>query len=122
MGQTKLISPALLHRHLHKVDYPATRDQLIEHAKYECERVITTLQLLPDRTYNRPTDVSKAFGELARQYVEGASYPANREELVEHAKQQEAPKEAISALKQLPEQQYESPEQVSETIAEQAEE
>jgi hypothetical protein len=118
MGQTKLISPALLQRHLHKVDYPVGRDELVEHAKSECERVIATLQLFPDRTFNGPTDVARAFGELARQYVEGASYPASREDLVEHVKEENAPKPAVEALQQIPERQYHNPQQVSEAIAE----
>lgn len=40
MVNTKLISPALLQRHLHKVAYPATRDELIAHAHDEYERVV----------------------------------------------------------------------------------
>jgi hypothetical protein len=121
MGETKLISPALLQRHLHKVDYPASRDDLIAHARSECERVISALQELPDRTFNRPTDVSKAFAELARQNLAGMSYPASRDDLVEHAKRQGAAKAVIEALKRIPDRTYDGPEAVAEAVAEEEE-
>ena len=71
----------MLQRYLHGVDYPATKDQLVAHvrsqceqatgdAQSECERVIGTLTRLPDQQYSRPTDVSKAFGEIARETSE----------------------------------------------------
>lgn len=121
MGDMKLISPALLQRHLHKVDYPATKDELIAHARSECERVLTTLSELPDREYNGPVDVNKAFGELAHQYIDGVSYPASRDDLVEHAKRRSASRAVIETLKRIPNRQYESPEQVTEAIVEEEE-
>jgi hypothetical protein len=121
MGGTKLISPALLQRHLHKVDYPATRDELITHARDECERVISTLRELPDRQYTRPTDVSKAFAELASKYLTGVSYPARREDLVAHAKRQNAGRPVIAALERIPDRRYDGPQAVSEAIAEEEE-
>jgi Protein of unknown function (DUF2795) len=85
-------SPALVQHHLRGMHYPATRDDLInyarsqceggDHSDSECERVVQTLSQLPDREYQRPTDVSKAFGELARNYLERVSYPAGRDDLV----------------------------------------
>src|SRR4051812_37349590 len=75
MGNTKLISPALLQRHLHKVAYPATRAELIAHARDEYERVAGALEQLPDRRYARPADVSRAFAEAAGAYLGGVVYP-----------------------------------------------
>ena len=79
----------------------ATKDQLVAHvrsqceqatgdAQSECERVIGTLTRLPDQQYSRPTDVSKAFGEIARETLTGADYPASRDDLVEYAREQDA--------------------------------
>src|SRR6202043_2713653 len=86
MTENSLPSPAVLQRYLHGVDYPATKDQLVAHvrtqcehatgdAQSECERVIGTLTRLPNQQYSRPTDVSKAFGEIARETLRGADYP-----------------------------------------------
>ncbi len=85
-----LPSPALLQRHLHGVRYPATKAQLLAHARGECARIIGTLALLPEEQYSRPTDVSKAFGELAQEILKGASYPASRDDLVAYARDQDA--------------------------------
>ena len=101
MTENSLPSPALIQRYLHGVDYPATKDQLVAHvrsqceqatgdAQSECERVIGTLTRLPDQQYSRPTDVSKAFGELARETLRGADYPASRDDLVQYAREQDA--------------------------------
>jgi len=54
------------------------------------ERVVQALNRLPDQQYRRPTDVSKAFGELTRNYLQHASYPANRDDLVATARDQGA--------------------------------
>ena len=103
---TTLPSPALLQRHLHGVHYPATKAQLLAHARGECERVIGTLALLPEDQYSRPTDVSKAFGELAQEILKGASYPASRDDLVGYARDQDAALPVIEALLRIPDQDY----------------
>ena len=94
-NQSARPSPALVQRHLHGLDYPASRDDLVNYARRECEggnhpqgeceRVLQMLTGLPDREYQRPVDVSKAFGEVARGYLENASYPARRDDLVASA-------------------------------------
>ena len=107
----------MLQRYLHGVDYPATKDQLVAHvrsqceqatgdAQSECERVIGTLALLPEEQYSRPTDVSKAFGELAQEILKGASYPASRDDLVAYARDQDAALPVIEALLRIPDQDY----------------
>ena len=95
-NQSARPSPALVQRHLHGVDYPASRDDLVNYARRECEggnypqgeceRVLQVLSQLPDRQYERPVDVSKAFGEVARSYLQTASYPARRDDLVASAR------------------------------------
>jgi hypothetical protein len=121
MGNTKLISPALLQRHLHKVAYPATRDELIAHARDECERVVGALGQLPNRRYSRPTDVSRAFAEVASGYLGGVAYPARRDDLVACAERQDAAPPVIEALRRIPDRRYDRPEAVSEALAEEEE-
>ena len=113
----------MLQRYLHGVDYPATKDQLVAHvrsqceqangdAQSECERVIGTLTRLPDQQYSRPTDVSKAFGEIARETLRAADYPASRDDLVQYAREQDADTVVIAALLEIPDEEYDSPDAV----------
>ena len=120
--QDALPSPALVQHHLHGMHYPATRDDLINYARSqceggsypegECERVVQVLSRLPDREYQRPTDVSKAFGELARNYLERVSYPAGREDLVASVQEQGADEVVLDAIIMIPSQEYRNPDAV----------
>jgi hypothetical protein len=121
MGTTKLISPALLQRHLHKAGFPATRDELVAHARDEYERVAGALRELPDRRYTRPADVSRAFAEFVCEYLDGVAYPARREHLVRQAERGDAPRPVIEALRRIPERRYDRTEAVGEAVAEEEE-
>ena len=121
MGNTKLISPALLQRHLHKAAYPATRDELIAHARDEYERVVGALAQLPDRRYSRPTDVSRTFAEVTSGQLEGVPYPARRDDLVACAERRHAARPVVEALRRMPDRRYDGPEAVSDAIAEEEE-
>jgi hypothetical protein len=121
MGTTKLISPALLQRHLHKAGFPAGRDELIAHARDECDRVVAALAQLPDRRYSRPAEVSRAFAEFAAGFIAGVTYPARRDDLVTYAERQDAARPVVDALKRIPDRRYDRPEAVSEAIAEEEE-
>jgi Protein of unknown function (DUF2795) len=115
-NQGRLLSPALVQRHLHGIDYPVTRDGLIEYARNlcesgnypegECDRVVQILSQLPDRQYQAPTDVSKAFGEMARKYLENASYPARRDDLVVSAREQGADEVVLDTIVLIPDEEY----------------
>ncbi|MCW2888688.1 MAG: hypothetical protein QOE54_858 [Streptosporangiaceae bacterium] len=118
MSDTKMISPALLQRHLHNVNYPASRNELIAHTRGECERVISTLQQLPDRQYSRPTDVSKAFAEVAGSHLAGMSYPARRDDLAQYARSQGAGQPVITALERIPDRDYDDLQVVIVAVAE----
>ena len=117
-----LPSPALVQHHLHGMHYPATRDDLInyarsqcegaDHSDSECERVVQVLSQLPDREYQRPTDVSKAFGELARNYLERVSYPAGRDDLVASVREQGADDVVLDTIIMIPSQEYRNPDAV----------
>jgi hypothetical protein len=115
-NQGTLPSPALVQRHLRGIDYPVSRDGLVDHARSQCEggnhpqsecdRVVQVLNQLPDREYQRPTDVNKAFGEIARGYLERASYPARRDDLVASAREQGANQVVLDTIIVIPDQEY----------------
>jgi hypothetical protein len=121
MGNTKLISPALLQRHLHKAGYPATREELIAHARDECDRVIGALAQLPERRYARPAEVSRTFAEVASRWLAGVAYPARRDDLVAHAERQDAAHAIVDALRRIPDRRYDGLDSVREAIAEEEE-
>ena len=54
-------------------------------------------------------EVQKALG--------GISYPATKEQLVEHARSKKAGKEALDALQEIPDKEYSGPDQVSKEVA-----
>jgi hypothetical protein len=115
-NQSTRPSPALVQRHLHGVDYPASRDDLVNYARRECEggsypqgeceRVLQVLSQLPDRQYETPVDVSKAFGEVARGYLDNASYPAQRGDLVASARDQGADQVVLDTIVMIPDEEY----------------
>jgi hypothetical protein len=47
------------------ISYPATRDQLVDHAKgnHAGEDILDVLRNLPDREYDGPNEVSKAVAK-----------------------------------------------------------
>lgn len=63
------VSPKDVEKFLRGVDYPVTKDDLINHVKKQqalLPRVLDALEKLPEQTFNRPVDVSKAIGEIDR--------------------------------------------------------
>lgn len=60
------VNPIQLQKHLKGVDYPASKEQLIEHAQKQGadENAISVLQQIPDQEYETPTDVSAAVGDI----------------------------------------------------------
>jgi hypothetical protein len=60
------VNPIQLQKHLKGVDYPASKEQLIQHAQKQGadENAISVLQQIPDQEYETPTDVSEAVGEI----------------------------------------------------------
>ncbi len=57
-------SPAAIEKYLHGVDFPAEKNQLLQHAKKNQapESVLKSIDGLPSKTYNSPIDISKAMG------------------------------------------------------------
>ncbi len=60
------VNPIQLQKHLKGVDYPASKQELIEHAKHlgADKDALSVLEQLPDEEYETPADVSKAVGDI----------------------------------------------------------
>lgn len=58
-------APIQVQKYLKGMDYPATREELIEHAKRNKadESVISMLENMKTKKFNSPAEVSKALGE-----------------------------------------------------------
>ncbi|RFA25189.1 hypothetical protein CAI21_19660 [Alkalilimnicola ehrlichii] len=59
-------SPIRVARYLRGLDFPADKDQLLEHATVHQadDEVIETLARLPDVTYHSMDEVMKGYGQL----------------------------------------------------------
>ena len=49
-------------------------------------------------------------------YLKGATYPKNRQELVDQAKKNNAPSDVVSLLSRIDDRQYRSPAEVSSSL------
>lgn len=60
------VNPIQLQKHLKDVDYPASKEDLINQAKQQGadENALSALEQLPDEQYETPADVSKAIGDI----------------------------------------------------------
>lgn len=59
-------NPIELQKHLKGVSYPASKEELIQHAQEQGadEDLLSTLEQLPDEEFETPAEVSKAVGAL----------------------------------------------------------
>ncbi|HYX94127.1 MAG TPA: DUF2795 domain-containing protein [Geodermatophilus sp.] len=55
-----MVSPIDIQKALKGMDYPATKDQILEHAKGSDKDVLEALQKIDDREYEGPSGVSAA--------------------------------------------------------------
>jgi hypothetical protein len=62
-------SPSNVTHHLKGIDFPASRDDLVKHARRQgAERdVLDTLEKLPDEQYRSMADVMKGYGRERRE-------------------------------------------------------
>ncbi len=60
------VNPIQMQKYLKGMDYPANKQELLEHAKKggADENICATLERLPDEEYETPADVSKAVGQI----------------------------------------------------------
>lgn len=59
-------SPVMVQKSLGGMSYPASKQDLVNHAKMKGadDMVMNTLQRLPEQQYETPADVAKAIGML----------------------------------------------------------
>lgn len=66
---SKKVSAAQIQKYLGGIDYPASRQEIVRHAKSKGapETVMSFLNRLPERQYRFPTDVEQEFGKMKSQ-------------------------------------------------------
>lgn len=59
-------NPVDIQKHLKGMDYPASKEDLVSHAKQHGadENICAVLRDLPEEQYHNAADVSKAIGEV----------------------------------------------------------
>ncbi|MBD2299515.1 DUF2795 domain-containing protein [Nostoc sp. FACHB-190] len=60
-------NPVEIQKHLKGIDYPASKQELVQHAQKQGadRKVLSLLEQLPDnKEFENPTDVNKAIGEI----------------------------------------------------------
>ncbi|MGY1734039.1 DUF2795 domain-containing protein [Geodermatophilus sp. SYSU D01045] len=55
-----MVSPIDLQKALKGIDYPASKEQILEHAKGADKEVLDALQEIDDREYEGPSGISAA--------------------------------------------------------------
>jgi hypothetical protein len=63
-------------------------------------------------------DPEKASPAAIERYLKGMKYPANKDDLINKAKENEAPSDVMSVLKRFTDHQYHSPIDVSKEVKE----
>ena len=60
------VSPAEVEEHLSGIDYPASKQDLVQHARNQNapNEVIQVLEQMPDRDCNSAADVAKGVGKI----------------------------------------------------------
>lgn len=60
------VNPIQAQKYLKGIDYPVTKEDLLEHAKREGadEELCRTLEQMPGEQFDTPADVSKAIGQI----------------------------------------------------------
>lgn len=68
MAQQEKANPIEVQQYLGNVEYPATKEDLVEHARKQdaSDSIVETLEEIPDREYVSAADVSKGIGESNR--------------------------------------------------------
>ncbi len=61
-----MVSPVQVQRFLSGIDYPVSKEDLVNHArdKGADENIIEALEKLPEQTYESANDVSQAIGRM----------------------------------------------------------
>lgn len=133
------VSPIEVEKYLAGIDYPASRQDLIDQAeKNEAGGdVMETITNLPDQTYSSPIDVSRAMaGEEVspgkhtpgagqgmavsaadvQSSLRGIDYPAGKEGVIEQAQKNKASSEVIEILKKIEDKEFHSAADLSSAL------
>lgn len=85
------IKPSQIQKFLKGIEYPASKDALLQHAKTRGadENACTFLKQLPDDDYQTPADVSQALGRLSggKAGAQGAQRPPEQVDFLAQAMQ-----------------------------------
>ena len=126
-----------IERSLKGMNYPASKRDLVQQAKSNnaSREVVQAIQNLPENKFNSPTDVAKAWGQERRgthsggtqsgrshrggitadieRSLKGINFPASKRDLVQQAKSNNASREVVQAIQNLPENKFNSPTDVA---------
>ena len=60
------VNPIQVQKFLGGMNYPANKDEIVKHAKSKGadEKIMETLEQLPEERFETPADVSKAIGQI----------------------------------------------------------
>ncbi|PSR12292.1 hypothetical protein C8255_26820 [filamentous cyanobacterium CCP3] len=60
------VNPIQVQKFLKGIEYPASKQDVIEHAKQQGadENICSTLEQMPEDEFETPADISKAIGEI----------------------------------------------------------
>ena len=129
-----------IEKSLKGISFPASKQDLVQQAKsnHASRDVINAIKNLPEDRFNSPTDVAKAWGEERRgehtehsagtrrggitseieKSLKGISVPANKQDLVQQAKKNNASQNVVHAIEKLPEDKFKSPTDVAKAWGE----
>ncbi len=129
-----------IEKSLKGINFPADKQDLVQQAKSNLASrdVINAIKNLPEDKFNSPTDVAKAWGEERRggstasdsgtrrggitseieKSLKGINFPADKQDLVQQAKKNNASQNVMHAIKNLPEDKFKSPTDVAKAWGE----
>ncbi|HEV7928667.1 MAG TPA: DUF2795 domain-containing protein [Nitrosospira sp.] len=65
-GPMAAVNPIQVQKFLGGMNYPAKKDEIVKHAKSKGadDKIMETLEQLPEESFQTPADVSKAIGQI----------------------------------------------------------
>jgi hypothetical protein len=65
-GSMATVNPIQVQKFLGGMNYPANKDEIVKHAKSKGadDKIMQTLEQLPEESFQTPADVSKAIGQI----------------------------------------------------------
>lgn len=107
------INPIEVQNLLGNIEYPASKQQIIDEAikRDASKEVLLTLENIPNRVYDSSAEVIDEFEDFQKavQVFHNRKYPATKQELVEEAKNLHIRGVIVRALEACPDKEYSSP-------------